>query len=43
MERGGRIDRGTNAGNSIMNCAECEILLHPLIDGELDAMHAREV
>jgi anti-sigma factor RsiW len=26
-----------------MNCAECEILLHPLIDGELDAMHAREV
>jgi anti-sigma factor RsiW len=26
-----------------MNCAECEILLHPLIDGELDAFHARDV
>ena len=26
-----------------MNCAECEILLHALIDGELDAGHAREV
>jgi len=26
-----------------MNCAECEILLHALIDGELDAGHTREV
>jgi anti-sigma factor RsiW len=26
-----------------MNCAEWEILLHALIDGELDAGHAREV
>jgi len=26
-----------------MNCTECELLLHPLIDGELDAVHAREV
>jgi anti-sigma factor RsiW len=26
-----------------MNCAEAEILLHALIDGELDAGHAREV
>lgn len=26
-----------------MNCAECEILLHALIDNELDAGHAREV
>jgi anti-sigma factor RsiW len=26
-----------------MNCAECEIMLHALIDGELDAGHAREV
>ncbi len=26
-----------------MNCAECEILLHALIDGELDAVHARDV
>ena len=26
-----------------MNCADCELLLHPLIDGELDAAHAREV
>jgi len=26
-----------------MNCAECEILLHALIDGELDAVHVREV
>src|SRR6201997_55929 len=26
-----------------MNCAECEILLHALLDGELDAGHAREV
>lgn len=26
-----------------MNCAECEILLHALIDEELDAGHAREV
>ena len=23
-----------------MNCAECEVLLHALIDGELDAGHA---
>jgi anti-sigma factor RsiW len=35
MERRGRIDA--------MNCAECEILLHALIDGELDAGHARDV
>jgi len=26
-----------------MNCAECEILLHALIDDELDAGHARDV
>lgn len=26
-----------------MNCAEAEVLLHALIDGELDAGHAREV
>ncbi len=26
-----------------MNCAECEGLLHALIDGELDAGHARDV
>jgi anti-sigma factor RsiW len=26
-----------------MNCAECEILIHALIDGELDAGHAREI
>jgi anti-sigma factor RsiW len=26
-----------------MNCAECEIMLHALIDGELDAGHARDV
>ena len=26
-----------------MNCAECEILLHALIDNELDAGHARDV
>ena len=26
-----------------MNCAEFEVLLHALIDGELDAGHAREV
>lgn len=26
-----------------MNCAESEILIHALIDGELDASHAREV
>jgi anti-sigma factor RsiW len=26
-----------------MTCAECAILLHALLDGELDAGHAREV
>ena len=26
-----------------MNCAECELLIHALIDAELDAGHAREV
>lgn len=26
-----------------MNCAECEVLLHALIDGELDAGHVRDV
>jgi anti-sigma factor RsiW len=26
-----------------MNCAECEVLVHALIDGELDAGHARDV
>jgi anti-sigma factor RsiW len=26
-----------------MNCDEAELLLHALIDGELDAGHAREV
>jgi RNA polymerase sigma-70 factor, ECF subfamily len=35
LERRGRIDD--------MNCAESEVLLHALIDGELDAGHARDV
>jgi anti-sigma factor RsiW len=35
MERRRRIDD--------MNCAESEVLMHALIDGELDAGHAREV
>ena len=26
-----------------MNCAEFEVILHALIDGELDAGHARDV
>lgn len=26
-----------------MNCADCEILIHPLLDGELDAGHSRDV
>jgi anti-sigma factor RsiW len=26
-----------------MNCSECEVLLHALLDGELDAGHARDV
>ncbi|MFX4864962.1 zf-HC2 domain-containing protein, partial [Acinetobacter baumannii] len=26
-----------------MTCEEAEILLHALIDGELDASHAREI
>jgi anti-sigma factor (TIGR02949 family) len=26
-----------------MNCAECEVLIHALLDGELDAGHARDV
>ena len=26
-----------------MNCADAEIMLHALIDGELDAGHARDV
>ena len=26
-----------------MNCDECEVMLHALIDGELDAGHARDV
>jgi anti-sigma factor RsiW len=26
-----------------MNCGELEVLVHALIDGELDAGHAREV
>ena len=26
-----------------MNCSEAEVLIHALIDGELDAGHAREV
>ncbi|MFX4516590.1 zf-HC2 domain-containing protein, partial [Acinetobacter baumannii] len=26
-----------------MTCEEAEILLHGLIDGELDASHAREI
>ena len=28
---------------SVMNCEEAEVLMHALIDGELDAGHAREV
>jgi anti-sigma factor RsiW len=43
MERRGRLDAKNNAGNANMNCAECEVLLHALIDGELDAGHARDV
>jgi anti-sigma factor RsiW len=39
MECRGKLD----SGDDVMNCAECEILLHALIDGELDAGHAREV
>jgi anti-sigma factor RsiW len=39
MERRGKLD----SRDDVMNCAECEILLHALIDGELDAGHAREV
>jgi anti-sigma factor RsiW len=39
MEHRGKFD----SGDDVMNCAECEILLHALIDGELDAGHAREV
>src|SRR4029077_7665629 len=35
MERGGR--------SYAMNCADTEIMLHALIDGELDAGHARDV
>jgi anti-sigma factor (TIGR02949 family) len=35
MDRGGRIDD--------MNCADAEILIHALLDGELDAGNAREV
>ena len=26
-----------------MNCSEAEVLIHALIDGELDAGHARDV
>jgi anti-sigma factor RsiW len=29
--------------SDIMNCAEAEVMLHALVDGELDAGHAREV
>jgi anti-sigma factor (TIGR02949 family) len=39
MERRG----DTAARISAMNCADCEIMLHALIDGELDAGHARDV
>src|ERR1700704_3388348 len=35
------MDSGTGA--TAMTCDEAEILLHALIDGELDAGHAREV
>src|SRR5258708_67577 len=35
------MDAGTRATE--MNCDEAELLLHALIDGELDAGHAREV
>ena len=35
------MDRGTGATE--MTCDEAEILLHALLDGELDAGHAREV
>ena len=35
MERRRRIDA--------MNCAECQVLIHALIDGELDAGHASDV
>ena len=34
---------GNEVMNVAMNCAECEILLHALLDNELDAGHARDV
>jgi anti-sigma factor RsiW len=35
--------RNLNARKRVMNCSEYEVLLHALIDGELDAGHARDV
>jgi anti-sigma factor RsiW len=35
--------RRTNIESNAMNCAECELLIHALIDGELDAGHSRDV
>jgi anti-sigma factor RsiW len=32
-----------NTRKRVMNCSECEVMLHALIDGELDAGHARDV
>ncbi len=34
---------GTRGRIGAMNCYEAEVLIHALIDGELDAGHAREV
>jgi anti-sigma factor RsiW len=31
------------AGSNVVNCAEAELLINALVDGELDAGHAREV
>jgi anti-sigma factor RsiW len=35
--------RRTNIESNAMNCIECELLIHALIDGELDAGHSRDV
>src|SRR5690348_13704925 len=37
------VGRNRRFGNSVMICDESELMLHALIDGELDAGHARDV
>src|SRR3954454_3804762 len=37
------MDRGGEAGISSMKCQEAEVLLHALLDDELDAGHARDI